>query len=280
MPTRARKFLFGRLNILIGTDKKMTFLRDALASRTLIERRGSRWGIFDSRPIDHTSGDSFLAASLVKFRPLTTEEVVDEARHRLTTANIEDLVERKSAFFLHVTSGVIAFEDARPSIDAATFRKRTAEVINEALGKFFANAEIQGIDEDLSFLEVVRKFKRVLRYTVSLHPSNPSNRGVWAAVDARIKKLGVQQYKEDFSAPTTETGLAVLEDEEIRAKTIMAQDGYGKATAKGEGDNGLRTVTTHDNPVSASVDASLTDDHTVLEALWDKFGSIFRRLRE
>lgn len=276
---RTKRYLFGRLNLLLGNASKKQLLWDAVSSSTFLERRGNRWGIFDAQELSH-EGYEFLSARLVKFRPLSTDEVVDAEHHRLTTENIEDRVEAKSRFFVHLASGLLAFEDASPAVAPAAFRLRTAELINEALGGFFANAEIQVVDEQLSFLSVVERFERLTKFVVVLHPSNPSNRDVWSRVDQRLRTLEVSRYREEFVTSRDCGGRALLSDEELRAKTFMAEDGYGEAKVTGFAEGRLRTVSTRDNPVSDVVDASLDQPGALLTALWERFRLILARFTE
>ncbi len=113
-------------------------------------------------------------------------------------------------------------------------------------------AEIQSIEERYTIFEALRKFDRISRVSIYLHPANPDLTDVTRKIQDRLKQLRADTYLERYEARVTEPGLNVVEDQEITSKISLAEDGYGKAEVTGTIETETVTVTTADSPMTNS----------------------------
>ncbi len=276
MKRRQIQYFFGRLNVIAPGRDKRKVLTDGLRQDTFKIKRKHQWGFFEVGISDEGELGQFVHGFLVKFRPQTEEEVVIPETHRLDDATVANRVIAKSRFFLHLASSVIAFHPVGNLISREVFQHRFVELFQEALGQFFVSAEILSIDDPEQLLSSMRRFTHVQELSIYLHPSNPTNRDVWRRTDERLRRLKAGSYEETFEAAFQTGGLEITNDEEVIAKITMAEDGYGKATVTGELDGEQRTVSTHDNPITALAPA----DEEAPEVALARIATVVRRILE
>ena len=275
MPTT--RFSFGRLNLIAEYEDKEQFLLKGLKTDKLLTVRGHQWGYFEVERMDLLGG--MLAGYLVKLRAVQPEEVVDLRTHGLALTDVENRVIAKSRFYMHIVTGLIAYQIVSGHIYGDLFRRYFAKLFVEGYGDFFVNADIQAVEERTKFLETLATYERVRQVTIKLHPSNPSFAPTYRRVDERLKKLQVKGYREIYSAERGE-GLAVGDDEEIRSKVVMAEDGYGEARAKGMRAGHEQTISTLENPMSTQAETQGRTMRQVLDQLLDMFESLIGRGRQ
>lgn len=278
MPQHRVPYYFGRLNLLIpGRDKKEA-LRAALASDAVLEVRGQRWGFYELREVK--DGDEvFLSAYLVKYKPTDEEEIVVPESHKLSDQSIENRVTAKSRFFLSLNSGLVAFRTAGSQIPRGLFVTRFVQVLENAMGRFFMKVDFQFIEEEYKLVEELRLFSSVQRVSIYLHPSNPSSRDIWKKTDERMRQLNASGYFEKIDGDPGHGGLNVVDDEEIRQKIAMAEDGYGKVVVTGQKQGRVQTISTRDNPVSVFVLPYEDEADRLLPALREMFDELLKRFR-
>lgn len=113
---------------------------------------------------------------------------------------------------------------------------------------------MQTVEARASFIDVLATFERVQEVTIKLRPTNPHYSEIHRTVDQRLKELRAKQYKEVITAGREGPGLAATDDEDIRRKAAMAEDGYGEASATGTKDGRPARASTRQNPVSAQAE--------------------------
>jgi len=138
-------------------------------------------------------------------------------------------------------------------------------------------AEIQSIEERYTIFEALRKFDRISRVSIYLHPANPDLTDVTRKIQDRLKQLRADTYLERYEARVTEPGLNVVEDQEITSKISLAEDGYGKAEVTGTIETETVTVTTADSPMTAFAEGDEAPPERVLEELSSGIRRIFER---
>lgn len=145
------------------------------------------------------------------------------------------------------------------------------------MGNFFVAAEIQSIEEPYRIFEALRRFERISRVSIYLHPANPDLTDVTRRIHSRLKQLGADTYAERYEAGKLEPGLQVVDDTEVTSKISMAEDGYGKAEVTGTLEGEIVTVTTADSPLTAFADGDEVQPEVALEELLPTIRRIFAR---
>ena len=280
MTSRDSKYYFGRLNIISAyEEEKKSFLERGLNSGVLISERNYTWGFFEVESVLE-EGD-FLSGFLVKYRPLDPEQFVNIETREIEEQEIRNRIRAKSRFFLHVTTGIIAYQSVT-EINEKSFRENFAKLLEASYDNLFIDAEIQSINQEESFFESIKRFDSVAKVSIYLHPSNPSSRNLWKRVDERFKNLGLESYTEIYKLKEDRRNLDIEGDEEINSKLHMASDGYGKAKVRGKKDGEYETITTGDNPIEAEVENSVENaepPQEILKQILPTFRSLFNRFR-
>lgn len=279
MRSQNASYHFGRLNIIAVFSDKKRFLLEGLNTTKILRKSSHLWGFFDIEEVsfqDH----GFISGYLVKLRPASDEETADIDTHQLKHEELLNKTVAKSLFFLDANSGLIAYHPAGRDIDDPHFRAMFAKLFEEAYEGFFVDVQIQTVEERLKIFEALKRFSRIIELDVYLHPSNPRYSSVWKRVDDRMKMLNASSYTERYKSRVGGEGLKVDEDDEIRSKITMADDGYGEAKVKGQLGDKTLTVSTGDNPLKAEAPIDDQDRNQILSFLWDTFESIRSRFRE
>ncbi len=282
MPIQERCYTFGRLNVLAGhrltgdPKEKRNLILGSLQHGNIAYYQDFGWGFFDVSEMSY-QGEDFAAGYLVRFKPVCEEEVVDDQSHRVTLEALSNRVSGKSSFFLHYRTGILAFHPASGKVSAAQFRQRFAQIFEEANERFMVQAELQLIQEEYGILEAIKQFDCIRRITISLHPSNPSNRHIWERTDERLKAMRAEKYREEYATNSAE-GMLVPDEGEVYGDILMAHDGYGKAEIEGVMDGKTSRASTEMTPVQASTPA-VDDPETLLGALLSTFEKIWQRFR-
>lgn len=275
---RDSRFYFGRLNLIPTqeAERKRGLLLEGLRYNTTLEYRGVIWGFYQVNEI--TAGDElFIHGFLVKYRPQALEEIAVPETRQLDEQAINNLVSAKSRFFLHISSGLIAYHAVGRDIRRDTFRDRFARLLEKALGNFFVAAEIQSIEQQYTIFEALSDFERINRVSIYLHPANPDLTDATRNIQNRLKQLRTDTYIERYESRGSEAGLEVLHDQEIRSKISMAEDGYGKAEVTGTMEGEIITITTADSPLTAFTEGDVSPPEVVLEELSGPIRKIFQR---
>ncbi|MEB3308630.1 MAG: hypothetical protein VKJ02_00185 [Snowella sp.] len=285
MPSRDPKYYFGRLNIVSAyTVEKRLFLERGLNSGILVAERNYTWGFFEIAPIlvPTTELEAYLTGFLVKYRPSDPEQFVNTATRAIEEQEIRNRIKAKSRFFLHIKTGIIAYQ-ITGEINNKAFRESFSKLLEASYDNLFIDAEVQAINQEQPFFEAIKRFDSISKISIYLHPSNPSSRDVWKRVDERFKNLGLESYTEVYKLkPNHPSKLDIEGEEEINSKLRMASDGYGKAKIRGKKDGENETITTGDNPIEAEVESSLENNgnsNEILQQILPTFKSLFKRIK-
>jgi hypothetical protein len=275
------RYLFGRLNLLASYDseaKKRNLILKGLRHNTTIDAYGNSYGFFEVRQMT-ANKERFIHGFLVKYRPMTTEEVAEPNTRRLRDLEVKDRVQAKARFFLHIHSGVISYHPVLAEIPPHRFRNLFVDLFVKSHDAFFVDADFQTIDDKMNIFEEIKKLTRVKEVSIRLHPSNPSNSELWKDVDARLKQLELISATEKLKVKEGKNGLALIKDPETISKINMAVDGYGIAKIDGAQDKHAVHLTTADKPVAALAPDSETPARRVLKVLIAVFQGIFARFK-
>jgi hypothetical protein len=272
---RPIRYLFGRFNVIGVYDSKDEFLWKGLSTRQMVEERGYLWGLFDLT----TVGESYITGFLVKLSPQMAEEVGDLTTHVLTHAELQNRAVAKARFLLEPRTGLIAYHTSGSMIKDDHFKRHFAELFKKGHGYLFVDAEIQAVEERYRILEAIQRFERVYELTFYLHPTNPNYDRVYRRTDERLRALEAGSYSETYKARKGGGTLRIGNDQEVRAKIAMAEDGYGKATVRGEIDGEVKQVSTAQNPISVAIPHVHAQPELLLELLRDTFAKIIQRIR-
>jgi hypothetical protein len=277
MPREAR-YVFGRFNLIANYPDKRDYIHQGLTTEKSETSRGSKWIFLQAEELETPIG-WVITGYLVKYKPSRDVETVDENAHNFADERIDDPVDAKSRFFLHVDSGLIAYNPVVGKISDSTFRERFANLFERAHDNLFVDAEIQAISDEEAFFTALKNFTKISRFKVQLHPSNPSISETWKHIHERLKKLEVSKYREDISIRDDGNGFGVRDDPDIEAKIRMAQDGYGRASVRGRVNNTSKSIHTSKEPISAVITKDPEEAQSIFERLIDEFKKILDRIK-
>lgn len=275
MPT----YLCGRLNLIAGTTKnKRDYVLDSLKNGATVTHDNYEWGFFDVAPVQ-VDGHELVSGFLAKFIPTVEEEIVDKNQHCLSMTKVDDRVIAKSSFFHHIDSGLIAFQAVSGKITANQFRKRFCQVFSRANEDMLCDAEIQIVTDEADILKRIHQFKSVRLIRIHLHPSNPSSRHIWQAIDDDMRNLSVDDYKQEFKS-NKPGGMKVPADGDSTYKGIlMANDGYGNAEIVGTSVEDRKLILSTEK-IPVKTDIPPTDDRqSIAESVWEFFEKVLNRFR-
>lgn len=272
----ATRFLFARLNLIAQYEDKRHFVQAGLQSKQFRRVREHLWGFFEVESLDKHA--DYLTGYLAKVRPQNAEEVGDLVSHSISLTTVENRAIAKSRFFLHVPTGLLAYQYVSSHIEQRTFEEQFARLFEEGYKQFFVTADVLTVEERANFFEAIAKFDRVQSITVTLHPTNPHFSEIYRSIDERLKAIEAKDYKESISAAPNGPGLNISNDADIQSKAAMAEDGYGKVSASGTRDGRQVSASTSKNPLTVSVETKDRSAGEILGDLVDEFASIIRRM--
>jgi hypothetical protein len=275
-------YYFGRLNIMPtqALPEKKELLLAGLTSGEIQEDHGLNWQFFEIQELDNEVGE-FLHGYLGRYKTSANLEIAIPSESKVGLRAEANLISSRSAFYLHIESGLIAYHPIPKQITPVVFKTRFTQLLTKAQGSFFFDAEIDDIDEPFTLAEEIKKFDRITTITIRLHPSNPSNRDIWQKLDERLRKLRVTSYNETYEAKQSgEVGIRAVDDEDIKKKIAMAEDGYGNVRVVGEIRGNKHIVSTSDNPLITTAPSGIEPPEHVLKMLLPAFGRILDRFNK
>lgn len=274
------KYYFARLNLIANYEDKKDFLFTGLRTNKSLYYYDYLWGFLNVETIQ-VDQENYIFGYLAKAKPTKDEEVANFKEQAIDTEEISNSITAKSLFFIHVETGIMAFHPVGNAITRETFKGQFVKLFKEAFDNFFVDAEIDDISENYEFRKVLKRFTRIFKVDIRLHPSNPSFRKPWKKYDERFKELNIDSYRESYSSDAEEKGVRAVEDDEIQNKIVMAEDGYGEVRAKGNLDGESKIVSTLDNPMyEKGPSDNEMPPKTILNRLMAKFKEIFSRFED
>lgn len=190
--------------------------------------------------------------------------IVDENSNQEGGQRINNLIQGRNRFYIHLESGLIA-HTLKDGVTIDTFENILSELL-------FASSQKLGLDinrfilnrlnkEDYDFKTELNKFISVRRLEIKLRPSNPHSDDEWADIDERLHELKSKRYRESYSNDAGE--LNIKDDDEIRRKIIMAHK-YGDAIASGIDENQkFKVIRISKDQREFKVDDTLTPDEVI-----------------
>lgn len=278
MRPTVHRYHFGRLYLRGSWADLREYILRSLRADVYEPDRQYKYGIFDVRELTHQE-HSFVFGRLVKYKHLLEGELVDEGAKRLMEGWLPEGVVGKASFFLHCGSWVIAYRPIANRISDHQFRVILPRLIKAANARFFVDANIESIEEELSLMRAVMALDTVERITVDIHRPNPSLRDVWRPLHERMQAIGAQRLRESVEARGPGLNKQAMEQDEVYRGLAMATDGYGSAAVQGIIDGRKVVVKTGDSPVIKEVMDS-EDPEVILGQLYPAFQQIWERMRQ
>jgi hypothetical protein len=277
MADRPDLYYFGRLTITASYEDKRTYILQGLRPNTTRAARGHIWQFVQIEELSNEVGQ-WVHGFLAKYKPESEATVVVPEAGAFMETEIANLVVARSRFFLHIESGLIAYHPQGSDIRPEQFRERFVELFKDNHSRWFVEAEIQSIDEPYKLREELSRMVAITKVSVSLHPANPNINPNWRRIHERLVRLGVKTYTERYDTKSAQTeGSTIVQDEELLAKLLMAEDGYGTAKVTGRIEGKVKVVSTHDNPITQLAPVDDIPASGVLESLMITIRSIFKR---
>ena len=272
-----QKYYFARISILDAiNDDKSTFFMNAFSAPVHVESRKFRYMITSEDRIDY-DGHQFIHGELVKYKRVLETDVLNEDEKKVVDGKLPFGVVAQSKFFIHLNSQVVAYHPIINRISNNQFLTHLTELIEVGYDKFFVQADISPIDEEVKISEAIKILETVTEVSFDVHPTNPSNRPVYQTLDERLKRLKATREKRTIYAEAEGFNREELLKDGAYKGIMLAVDGYGNASLSGEKDDGsYTTISTGESPVLKEVSDS-DDPKAILVQLLDIFRKIWRR---
>lgn len=275
-----RKYYFGRLNIIAQFEdysEKEELIYDLLEKGESYEYRKYHYTFVEPENVQDSSGNNFFTGYLVKYSKVGRDETVDTESQSFSTQRVENKTEAKVRFFVQPKKGLLMHHASGSILSANSFRNRFAELLEASRKEGFFQADVQVINDQYEIFQEMEDLTSIQNVKVSLHPSNPNPNPTYEDVDENLREKNVKTYTEEYDGG--DGSLNVKDDEEIRKKISMANDGYGVGKIRGTDEDGeKKTVATDDQPTTEKVpiDDTLTPTD-ILDFLSEKVQSIMGR---
>lgn len=264
-------FRFAELYLAKGGQGKEEVIEAALTNKTPVQVGEYLWIITDAMTVGYDD-KSFRTGHLVKFHYRARGEFVNLEKQVIEIKSTEYIVKAKSRFFFHTDSGIMCYKTAGSEIDLDKFGRVFSEIVTRSTTDgVFVNAHVTPISRGHDVLNLIGKFSRIDRVTMSIHPSNPSTSDIWEELDKRLREMNAKKSTEVILAnKDDDDGLNVEGDKEITSKIHMASDGYGETTIRGTMNGEGREISTAKAPIRSTTNR---DDDRPREMIMDLYGT-------
>lgn len=280
-----KTYYFGRLNTLgsyVNYDEKNRFFITGIRSGFSHDERQTNWA-FTSVSRFTFEEELYLTGYLAKYRD-DYEETIDSATGEIGSTLVEDAIISKARFFIHVKSGIIAFNTISRRISRKQFARIFCELFKKGHDYMMVDAELQIIEEPFEFFGKIDEFDRIDSIKISLHPANPDLSDLWESVHNDMVSMDASNYYEEYRNTKASEGLnADRIKHEMRGKLHMALDGYGEGKISGYKGDEYQKISTSDNPSSVTILERESHEETFdtlkrrFKEIFDKFKSQDRR---
>lgn len=270
-------YYFGRLNLicLYYGQEKINFIRKSLDSNNNIKIGNFMWGLFNIESIEYKS-NNFIFGLLVKYIPQADQEIADPKSNILKVTTVPGKTVAKSPFVLHLSTGIIAYHPIPGFISSRQFKDNFCNLIEAANQDMFVDAEMQPINDETNIFEAIKSFSKITALTISLHPSNPTNRRRWEKTDEKLQKMKAEKYYESYKS---EKGLIIEDEDEVYGNILMAGDGYGVAKIEGYNKHGEKNISSTEK-ISKRKLAPKENPKLIIHNLFPSFDEVFRRFKK
>jgi hypothetical protein len=276
----SRKYYFGRLNVMAqfeDYEEKGNLIFDLISRGESYPYRNYHYTFAEPEKAKGPNGDEYFTGYLVKYSKTGRDETVDTESQSFGTEKVDNKTEAKVRFFVHPKKGLIMHHASGSTLSANSFRNRFAELLKSSRKEGFFQAEVQVINDQDEIFREMEELKSITNVKVSLHPSNPNPNPTYEDIDEDLRDKNAQKYVEEYDSG--DGALNIKDDEEVRKKISMANDGYGHGKVSGIDENGeKKTVATDDQPTSEDVPIEENlNSEDILSILGDKIKSIMGR---
>ncbi len=282
MSKRTQIYHFARLNLLGQYPEEKTekrrYIWEAMTADVVVSKGKFKYML--ARIDEITFGDDvYVFGQLVKYKHILEGEIVDEDAKQILEGGLPQGVVAKSNFFLHYASSIVSYRQIANRISDRQFRSIFAELLELGKDKLFIQVRLETIDEEIKIRKAFDSLDKIYKVTISVHPSNPTNRNVWRKLDERLQNLQAKQLREVIEGGEMGLNKEALKQEDVYGGVIMAADGYGSASIVGEKDNRPVTIKTGDSPVTEKVAVTEDSPSEILKQLVRVFKKLVDRLK-
>lgn len=252
------KLYYSRYHISTGKDltDKLDFILTGLRNDASVSDRGFLYKFFNSEIVEFNNVE-YVTGELVKYNPDDSEEVVDDDTMTIKNESIHNKVVARARYIIDPTSSILMHFDVPKVISIANFRRKFSRLFEQNHDNFFTEFSLSPIKEQYSFIEKIKLFKSVKRISITLYPSNPNYADRWKDIDERMRRVGIDKYKE--TQETKKPNASITVDNDTENKFLMSEDGYGECDAFGITENGEeRLISTKDN--QKNINSNLPND--------------------
>ncbi len=251
---------YSRYHISTGKDlsDKVDFILTGLRNDASVRYRGFLYKFFNSEIVVFNNIE-YITGELVKYDPERVEEVVDDTDMTLRSESLHNKVVAKVRYIIDPTSSMLVHFEVPNIISLSNFRDKFRLLFEQNHDNFFTEILLSPIKEQYSFIEKIKAFRSIKKISITLYPSNPNFAERWRSIDERMRRNGVDKYRETQENQKPHANIMI--DEETENKFLMAEDGYGECDAYGISDTGAeRHISTKD--AVRNVSTSLRDETT------------------
>jgi len=292
MASRESIFYIGRVN-KIGFDQNQ-FIETLFKSMPFEDKKSNCiWSIVNITE-DRDADYKFFSGKLNKAKP--------DAKVIVMTKNYKEEIEKEepdmvlcSSEFIYIPqySG-IAFHSIPNYIEPKRFMCIFKKIIENSLGNFFVDCQINLLDDLNSFLEQLIKFGSISIMKAKVNPPNPLFGRFWKSLKEYLEKrnateLQIKESNRNNNLKTLIVELITLllkkDEKEIEqylksndislldAAILMSLDGYGNGRIDGNINGQHSFIKTHERMIHFSLGQEFTN-----KEIFDKANEIFQRI--
>jgi len=250
---------------------------------------------FKERLIEFERQDNRKTGRLILPELLTLEQKLEkvlpyntEYGAKFLLSEMEYSLNAESRFFIHVKSGVIAFEPGK--INPNQFSKNFSKVFEEGhLPRKERRVEIHIIAKEEEFLGSINQFNIIQNVEIILLPPNPSSRRIYEELHIEMVNDGIAKSKETIEIKSDRDGKELIQRKNEEGDIAMASDGLGKVKVKGtitttkdkhSFEINEKTISTSDYPETTEAPQDSDSNESILEKLIIAFKKILNRFKK
>ncbi len=253
-------------------------IRQAILQAEEIEYRESAWTIIEAEAgtVSHARRrTSYIVATIVKYDPFATVEVVD-ARQRKVLLQREPNLQRAACRFVYFPSfEIMGHQRIWNQISPSGFRNRMRDLVTAFHNDFFVECNLKAIADHQLFIKRLAGLEKVNGIKTSVRPPNPLFSPFWKSLKDYLRKRKLKLLKLDEVAKggqEIETSLLEilkriesnnLSDEKPPdigdAAVLMAADGYGTASISGQRKNQRVVIRTSQNEMQVKLAVEISN---------------------
>jgi len=285
-------YYLGRVHKTNIEERKLV---DALKNSARIQMRGYAWTLIDVS--EHTKADKteYVYGKLAKYVPRGSVSQVDENFHESKDVEVDRYMVASSHFVYIPCFSGIAHQHVWNRIEHKAFRRTFGQIVQDTLGHFFVECEVEPIVEYTKFIQRISSLRRITRLNARVHLPNPLFGRLWESLKGyldhrNLDELAIKEEAARDGSIHTELA-AILEsaanDQPLAdgakrqpldigdAAVLMAADGYGVAQVEGREGERKVVIRTRDVTKSFHFDAD-PEPQKLFEAAREELDKVSR----